>query len=59
MSRQIDVTENELHVQNLVPSLDKLQEYGEKSKGVRDTIKEANKVFRPDSDSISKFPCYL
>jgi len=31
MSKQIDVTDNELHLPNLVPTKEKLNEYGNKS----------------------------
>jgi len=38
MSNQIDVTDNELHLPNLVPTKEKLNEYGKKSSAVRSTI---------------------
>lgn len=55
MSEQVAVIENELHVQNLVPNREKLDEYGEKQKSLKDSIKEVNRVFRPDPDSLSKY----
>ena len=55
MSDQVQVEENELHCNNLVPNREKLEEYGKKQDCLRDTIKEVNKVFRPDPDTMSKF----
>ena len=49
------VEENELHTNNMMPTREKLEEYGQKQDCLRDTIKEVNKVFRPDPDTMSKF----
>ena len=54
MSDQVIVEENELYVNNLVPNLEKLNEYGEKQATLKQSITEINKVFRPDPDTISK-----
>lgn len=54
MSDQVVVEENELYVNNLVPNLEKLNEYGEKQAQLKQSITEINKVFRPDPDTISK-----
>ena len=54
MSDQVFVEENEIYENNLIPSRVKLDEYGQKQEGLRHSIKEANKVFRPDPDTISK-----
>ena len=55
MSKQVEVEENELHTQNLVPNFAKLEEYGEKQKTLKESIREANKTFRPDMDHMSKY----
>ena len=55
MSKQVAVEEErELHTNNLVPSLQKAQEYGAKQKQVKSAIAEAAKAFRPDPDQMSK-----
>jgi hypothetical protein len=36
------------------PSFDMIQEYGEKQKGLKASITQVNKVFRPDPDTIGK-----
>jgi hypothetical protein len=50
MSSQIDVTDNELHLPNLVPSKEKLNEYAEKSSNVRSTIAKVSAGFKPELD---------
>ena len=55
MSDQISVTENEQHYNKMQPSIEMIQEYGEKQKGLKATITQVNKVFRPDPDTIGKF----
>ena len=50
----MDVVENEVYANNLIPNLDKLQEYGEKQSTLKQSITDINKVFRPDPDTISK-----
>ena len=50
MSNQIDVTDNELHLPNLVPTKEKLNEYGHKSTSVRDTIAKVSASFKPEVD---------
>jgi len=52
MSDQVKVEENELYANNLVPNVEKLNEYGEKSATLRNSITQINKVFRPDPDTI-------
>ena len=54
MSDQINVNENEQHYNKMQPSIDMIQEYGEKQKGLKASITQVNKVFRPDPDSIGK-----
>lgn len=50
MSSQIDVTDNELHLPNLVPSKEKLNEYAEKSNNVRSTMAKVSAGFKPELD---------
>lgn len=50
MSDQVTVVENESHKPNMWATREKLDEYGEKQKTLKDSIKEVNKVFRPDAD---------
>ena len=50
MSSQINVTDNELHLPNLVPNKEKLNEYGTKASGLRNTIKEVTTSFKPEVD---------
>lgn len=45
MSRKIEVEEKELNLPNLIPSKDKLVEYGERARSVRDTIKKVTVSF--------------
>ena len=45
MSRKIEVLEKELNLPNLIPTKDKLIEYGERARSVRDTIKKVNTSF--------------
>lgn len=52
MSDQVKVEENEVYANNLIPNLEKLNEYGEKSQSLRQSIYEANKTFRPEADTI-------
>lgn len=59
MSDQVDVVENEIYANNLIPNLEKLNEYGQKQSTLKQSITEINKVFRPDPDTISKFICCL
>ena len=54
MSKLVQVSERELHLPNLVPNAPKLQEYGEKSKSIRQSLNAVNKSFRPEQDA-SKF----
>jgi hypothetical protein len=55
MSDQVKVEENEVYANNLIPNLDKLNEYGEKSKSLKQSVSHVNQMFRPDPDTISKF----
>ena len=50
MSNQIDVSDKELHLPNLVPTKEKLNEYGHKSTNVRDTIAKVSASFKPEVD---------
>jgi hypothetical protein len=52
MSDQVKVEENEVYSNNLIPNVEKLNEYGEKSATLRNSITQVNKVFRPDPDTI-------
>lgn len=54
MSDQISVQENEQHYNKMQPSLEMINEYGEKQKGLKATITQVNKVFRPDPDTVGK-----
>lgn len=51
MSRLIEVPENELHVQNLAPNKDKLNEYGKRSASLRNSVNAVNQKFRPEIDA--------
>jgi hypothetical protein len=51
MSGQISVQDNELHLPNLVPNKDKLNEYGTKASTLRSTVKEVTNSFKPEVDS--------
>ena len=51
MSRLIEVPENELHVQNLAPNKDKLNEYGKRSASLRNSVNAVNQRFRPEIDA--------
>lgn len=51
MSGQINVQDNELHLPNLVPNKDKLNEYGTKASTLRATVKEVTNSFKPEVDS--------
>jgi len=42
MSDQVKVEENEVYANNLVPNLDKLNEYGEKSKSLKASVSHVN-----------------
>lgn len=52
MSDQVKVEENEFYCNNLVPNREKLEEYGQKQENLKSSIREANKVFRPDPDTM-------
>jgi hypothetical protein len=45
MSRLVAVPEKELHLPNLCPNIDKICEYGEKSKVIRTSLNEVTKSF--------------
>ena len=55
MSRLVEVPENELHVQNLAPNKDKLNEYGKRSMSLRDSVNRVRQSFQPEIDA-SKCP---
>lgn len=50
MSLQLHVPTNELHLPNLCPNKEKLDEYGEKQKRVRQAISANRKAFQPEID---------
>lgn len=45
MSRLISVPENELHLPNLCPNKDKLNEYGKRSQSLRQSVNLVRKSF--------------
>lgn len=51
MSRLITVPEKELHLPNLCPNKDKLNEYGQRSSTIRSSVFETNKSFKPEIDA--------
>ena len=51
MSRLIAVPENELHLPNLVPNKDKLNEYGQRSANVRQSVYKVRENFQPEVDA--------
>ena len=51
MSRLVTVKENELHLPNLCPNKDKLNEYGQKQSGLRTSINLVRKSFQPEIDA--------
>ena len=55
MSRLVNVPERELHLPNLAPNKDKLNEYGKRSKGIRTSVYDVRKSFQPEIDA-SKYP---
>ena len=50
MSSQISVHDNELHLPNLVPNKEKLNEFGTKASTLRQTVKEVTTSFKPEVD---------
>lgn len=55
MSRLITVPENELHLPNLVPNKDKLNEYGQRSTNVRSSVYKVRENFQPEIDASKYF----
>ncbi len=51
MSRLVSVPENELHLPNLCPNKDKLNEYGQKSLSLRSSVNQVAKSFQPEVDA--------
>ena len=51
MSRLIKVPENELHLPNLCPNKDKLNEYGKRSQSLRQSVNLVRKSFQPEIDA--------
>lgn len=51
MSKLVAVPENELHMPNLVPNLDKLNEYGKKSMTLRHSVDSVRRGFQPEIDA--------
>ena len=58
MSRSIEVEEKELNLPNLCPNKDKLMEYGERARSLRDNIKRVRDGFLPNADA-SKLLLFL
>ena len=56
MSRLVDVKENELHLPNLCPNKDKLNEYGKKQSNLRTSINLVRKSFQPEIDASKYYP---
>jgi len=54
MSRLVEVPERELHLPNLAPNKEKLNEYGKRSLKLRSSINEVTTSFQPEIDA-SKF----
>ena len=50
MSSQIQCQDKELHLPNLVPNKEKLNEFGNKGKTIRDTVKSVTNGFKPEVD---------
>lgn len=50
MSKLVAVEERELHMPNLVPNKDKLNEYGKRSQSLRQTMNVVKKSFQPEID---------
>ena len=51
MSRLVAVPERELHLPNLVPNKDKLNEYGVRSQTIRNSVNQVRKSFQPEIDA--------
>jgi len=51
MSKLVAVPEREIHLPNLVPNKDKINEYGNRSKGIRSSFDVVKKSFQPEIDS--------
>ena len=51
MSRLVEVPERELHLPNLCPNKDKLQEYGKRSQSLRTSVNDVRKSFQPEIDA--------
>jgi len=51
MSRLVSVPERELHLPNLCPNKDKLNEYGQRSLSLRSSVNQVNKSFQPEVDA--------
>ena len=50
MSSQISCQDKELHLPNLVPNKEKLNEFGNKASTLRKTVKEVTTSFKPEVD---------
>lgn len=50
------VPENEVHLPNLVPNKDKLNEYGKKSMTLRHSVDNVRKAFQPEIDASKYLP---
>ena len=56
MSRLVEVPERELHMPNLAPNKDKLQEYGKRSQSLRTSVNDVRRSFQPEIDASKS--CY-
>ena len=50
MSKLVEVPENEVHLPNLVPNKEKLQEYGQRAKAFRTSFADVRNRFAPDEN---------
>ena len=51
MSRLVDVPERELHLPNLCPNKEKLNEYGKRSQSLRTSVNDVRRSFQPEVDA--------
>ena len=50
MSKLVEVPENEVHLPNLVPNKEKIQEYGTRARGFKTTFADVRNRFAPDEN---------
>ena len=51
MSKLVEVPENEVHLPNLAPNKEKLQEYGQRARAFRTSFADVRNRFAPDEDA--------